>query len=301
MKKSFPSLLHAESYQKSQATQRLPHEAFEALNLRIVRLHGVCMGALTSPPAATLRSCDAGLAKTLSPVSEDSKGPIINNLVELQPRYGALGVYFGEKAKLIPNDPKRLEREVSAAAILRSQPPRCFLHSATPRRQCTTDRLTVWNEQPGYRTQLITSAMNVLSGAASIRPSGLVQLAIEAFSSVLPDNPKLQQLKEEVLMRGIRFVHTELWAEHLGLLKRRSGMILGDSSWPCTETSWNTPPVLDDSATNSPFAELLRTILDLMLFKATTSTINPLVSTITSGLSVVESLYDSRFHADGWA
>jgi nuclear pore complex protein Nup188 len=112
-----------------------------------------------------------------------------------------------------------------------------------------------------YRTQLITSAMSVLSailalpryahrvwlyvrstavlfgadrtvGFASValaseRVSGrytmtlallnlVQQLALEASSSILPDNPRLQQLKEEVLLRAIRFVHTEIWVEHLG-------------------------------------------------------------------------------------
>nr|GAT55792.1 predicted protein [Mycena chlorophos] len=200
------------------------------------------------------------------------------------------------------------------------------------------------HQNTGYRTQLITSAMSVLSAILALpryahrvwlyvrstaalfgersvgfgsvalaaeRVSGrytmtlgllhlVQQLANEAFASVLPDNPKLLQLKEEVLMRGIRFVHTEVWVEHLSWKYAQKaerydigkqvmalyGSILG-----------HAPPVLDDS-TKYPFAQLLQAIIDLLLFKATTSTINPLVSTITSGLAVLESLYDSRLHSD---
>lgn len=42
------------------------------------------------------------------------------------------------------------------------------------------------------------------------------QLFQQASSAVLADAPKLRQLKEEVLLRAIRFIHTEIWVEHLG-------------------------------------------------------------------------------------
>ena len=42
------------------------------------------------------------------------------------------------------------------------------------------------------------------------------QLFREAALSIRPDNAKLQQLKEEVLLRAARFIHTEIWVEHLG-------------------------------------------------------------------------------------
>ena len=41
------------------------------------------------------------------------------------------------------------------------------------------------------------------------------QLFREAGLSIRPDNAKLQQLKE-VLLRAARFIHTEIWVEHLG-------------------------------------------------------------------------------------
>jgi nuclear pore complex protein Nup188 len=42
------------------------------------------------------------------------------------------------------------------------------------------------------------------------------QLFREAALFIRPDNSKLQQLKEEVLLRVARFIHTEIWVEHLG-------------------------------------------------------------------------------------
>ncbi|KAJ7757553.1 nucleoporin subcomplex protein binding to Pom34-domain-containing protein [Mycena metata] len=197
-----------------------------------------------------------------------------------------------------------------------------------------------------YRTQLITSAMSVLSailalpryahrvwlyvrstaalfgadrsvGFASValaseRVSGrytmtlallnlVQQLALEASSSILPDNPHLQQLKEEVLLRAIRFVHTEIWVEHLGWKYTQKAerfdigrhvMTLYGNILECG------PPVLDETTTTFPFARLLQAVADLLLFKATTSTINPMVSSITAGLSNLESLYDSRLLSD---
>ncbi|KAJ7045057.1 nucleoporin subcomplex protein binding to Pom34-domain-containing protein [Mycena alexandri] len=197
-----------------------------------------------------------------------------------------------------------------------------------------------------YRTQLITSAMSVLSailalpryahrvwlyvrstaalfgadrsvGFASValaseRVSGrytmtlallnlVQQLALEASSSILPDNPHLQQLKEEVLMRAIRFVHTEIWVEHLGWKYAQKAerfdigrhvMTLYGNILECG------PPVLDETTTAFPFARLLQAVADLLLFKATTSTVNPMVSSITTGLSILESLYDSRLLSD---
>ncbi|KAF7302838.1 hypothetical protein MKEN_01245900 [Mycena kentingensis (nom. inval.)] len=204
------------------------------------------------------------------------------------------------------------------------------------------------HQSSGYRTQLISSAMNVLAAVLALpgyahrvwlyvrstaalfggernanagfgsvalaaeRVSGrytmtlgllhlVQQLAKEAFSSVLPDNPKLLQLKEEVLLRAIRFVHTEVWVEHLSwkYAQKAERYDIGRQVTALYGSILrHAPPVLDGSATAYPFSNLLQTIIDVLLFKATTSTINPMVSTITSGLSVLESLYDSRLHSD---
>ncbi|KAJ7898797.1 hypothetical protein B0H13DRAFT_2337350 [Mycena leptocephala] len=208
------------------------------------------------------------------------------------------------------------------------------------------EALSSTHQNNPHRTQLITSAMSVLSailalpryahrvwlyvrstavlfgadrtvGFASValaseRVSGrytmtlallnlVQQLALEASSSILPDNPRLQQLKEEVLLRAIRFVHTEIWVEHLGWkyaqkaerfdIGRQVMTLYGD-------ILENAPSVLDERAATFPFAPLLQSIADLLLFKATTSTINPMVSSITNGLAILDSLYDSRLLSD---
>lgn len=192
------------------------------------------------------------------------------------------------------------------------------------------------------RTQLITSAMSVLSallalpnysnrvwlyirsnaalfgsdragGFASValaaeRATGhytmslallhlVQQLFTEASSSVLPDNPRLQQLKEEVLLRAARFVHTEIWVEHLGwkyaqlgdrfeIGRRITSLYVGVLEY--------APPTLSDR----PFTALSGSVADVLLFKATTSTINPLVSAINSGGHILRMLYASRRFGD---
>ncbi|KAF9445018.1 hypothetical protein P691DRAFT_777875 [Macrolepiota fuliginosa MF-IS2] len=123
------------------------------------------------------------------------------------------------------------------------------------------------------------------------------QLFREASVSVLPDNQRLQQLKEEVLLRAARFVHTEIWVEHLSWKYAQ----LGDrfeigrrlSSF-YSEVLEHTPPTLQDG----PFTTLSQSIADALLFRATTSSINPLVSAITSGGHILRMLYASRRLSD---
>ncbi|KAJ3512033.1 hypothetical protein NLJ89_g3758 [Agrocybe chaxingu] len=119
----------------------------------------------------------------------------------------------------------------------------------------------------------------------------------EAILSIQPENAKLQQLKEEVLLRAARFVHTEIWVEHLGwkyvqlgdrfdIGRRVVSMYL--------QVLENSPPTLEER----PFLVLSQTIADVLLFKATTSTINPLVSPISSGAQIIKMLLASRRHGD---
>ncbi|KAJ6611496.1 nucleoporin subcomplex protein binding to Pom34-domain-containing protein [Mycena sp. CBHHK59/15] len=226
---------------------------------------------------------------------------------------------------------------------------RCIVRStgSWSTRHDSTGSVVVFTSNNQSRTQLITSAMSVLSailalpryahrvwlyirstaalfgtdrsvGFASValaseRVTGrytmtlallhlVQQLSLEAFSSILPDNPRLQQLKEEVLLRAVRFVHTEIWVEHLGwkYAQKAERFDIGRQVTTLySDILQHAPPVLDEtSAKVFPFAPLLRAAADLLLFKATTSTINPLVSSITAGLSILESLYDSRLLSD---
>ncbi|KAJ7837373.1 hypothetical protein B0H14DRAFT_3109748 [Mycena olivaceomarginata] len=190
------------------------------------------------------------------------------------------------------------------------------------------EALSSAHQNTPYRTQLITSAMSVLSAILAlpryahrvwlyIRSTAALfcgrytmtlallnlvqQLALEAFSSILPDNPRLQQLKEEVLLRAIRFVHTEIWVEHLGWKYAQKAERFDIGRQVVTlygNILENALPVLDETTATFPFASLLQSVADLLLFKASTSTITPMVSSITTGLSILESLYDSRLLSD---
>ena len=122
----------------------------------------------------------------------------------------------------------------------------------------------------------------------------------EASSSVLlvtQQNAKLQQVKEEVLMRAARFVHSEIWVEHAGWKYAQ----LGDrfeigrrvASF-YTQIFKHASPALKDA----PFAKLSNAIADALLFKATTSTVNPLVTSLVAGGSVFVALSNSRRYGD---
>lgn len=122
----------------------------------------------------------------------------------------------------------------------------------------------------------------------------------EASSNVLlvtQQNAKLQQVKEEVLMRAARFVHSEIWVEHMGWKYAQ----LGDRfeigrrvSAFYTRIFRHASPALKDA----PFAKLSNAIADALLFKATTSTVNPLVTSLVVGGSVFSSLSNSRRYGD---
>ncbi|KAG8219037.1 nucleoporin subcomplex protein binding to Pom34-domain-containing protein [Butyriboletus roseoflavus] len=126
------------------------------------------------------------------------------------------------------------------------------------------------------------------------------QLLQEAFASVLtipPDNQRLRQVKEEVIMRSAIFVHGEIWVEHLGW----KYVQLGDrfeigrriSSF-YANILFQSPPAISDR----PFPTLSQAVIDTFLHKATTSTINPLVSAIAASPNILGSLYNARRFGD---
>jgi nuclear pore complex protein Nup188 len=128
----------------------------------------------------------------------------------------------------------------------------------------------------------------------------LVQhLFYEASSSLLPavaDNPRLQAVKEEVLLRAARFVHAEIWVEHSGW----KYVHLGDRfeigrriSVLYTEILKQSPP-----GKNQPFCTLRRAVLEAFLAKATPSTVGPLVNVISAASPTLNTLYASRRYGD---
>ncbi|KAJ8519666.1 hypothetical protein ONZ45_g3382 [Pleurotus djamor] len=119
------------------------------------------------------------------------------------------------------------------------------------------------------------------------------QLFHEAATSIGPDNPRLSQVKEEVLLRAVRFVHTEIWVEHLGWkyaqlgdrleIGRRIGCLY-------SEILKYAPPVIE----KRPFPTLSQAVADVLLFKATTATMNPLILPVATGDHLLSKLYAAR-------
>jgi len=128
-------------------------------------------------------------------------------------------------------------------------------------------------------------------------------LARQAYSTILPENTKLQQLKEEVLLRAMRFVHSGIWVEHLSWKYVRLGdrfeigkTVLG----LYVQILINSPPAAAASkgVEGWPFPLLSRAITDVLLFRATTSTVNPIVSIISTGEQILKMLWSSRRYGD---
>ncbi|KIJ13298.1 hypothetical protein PAXINDRAFT_136264 [Paxillus involutus ATCC 200175] len=195
------------------------------------------------------------------------------------------------------------------------------------------------------RTQLVTSAMSVLSALLTLpkyslrvwlyvrsanvlfgpsRSSGFASVALptervtgqytmtlsllylvqqllqEAFASVLTipvDNQRLRQVKEEVLIRAANFVHGEIWVEHLGWKYAQLGdrFEIGrriSSFYACI--LGQSPPAIS----TRPFPALSQAVIETFLHKATTSTINPLVSAIATSPNILGSLYNARRYGD---
>ncbi|TFY76376.1 hypothetical protein EWM64_g7637 [Hericium alpestre] len=125
----------------------------------------------------------------------------------------------------------------------------------------------------------------------------LVQnLFTEASSTVLVtlrDRPRLQDVKEEVLLRALRFVHAEVWMEHVGwkyaqlshrfeigrIISSLYGNILQDA-----------PPTNPEGALSA----VSRAVFEALVTKATTSSIGPLVSAITTSGALFRRIHASR-------
>ena len=126
------------------------------------------------------------------------------------------------------------------------------------------------------------------------------QLLNEASSSVLAvlqESPKLQQVKEEVLMRAARFVHSEIWVEHVGWKYAQ----LGDRfeigrriSRFYTDILKHSPPTLKDA----PFGALSQAVFEALITRATTSAVNPIITSLTTSSPVLAMLYASRRYGD---
>ncbi|EKM59899.1 uncharacterized protein PHACADRAFT_138237 [Phanerochaete carnosa HHB-10118-sp] len=126
------------------------------------------------------------------------------------------------------------------------------------------------------------------------------QLFNEASSSVLPvlqETPKLQQMKEEVLMRAARFVHSEIWVEHVGWkyaqLSDRFEIGRRISSTYADILKHSPPPMSD-----APFGDLSKAVFEALITRATTSAVNPLITALTTSTPVLTMLYSARRYGD---
>ncbi|KAL0066596.1 hypothetical protein AAF712_006400 [Marasmius tenuissimus] len=154
------------------------------------------------------------------------------------------------------------------------------------------------DKTPGFTSATLSTERVTGTYTMTLALLDLVQkLCDEASIHLVPDDPQLRKLKDEVLLRAVKFVHTEIWVEHLGwkfsrisdrfeLGRRISSLYLKILQF--------TPQVVEES----PFPRLSRAVLNLLLHKPSTSAIGPLVSGISSGTQMLEMLYASRRFGD---
>lgn len=129
--------------------------------------------------------------------------------------------------------------------------------------------------------------------------------ASTSLLSVLQTNPKLQQVKEEVLLRAARFVHSEIWIEFGGWkyvqvgdkfeIGRRVAAFYGDVLKHSGVGGVNSKP---ESDAGRPFGNLAKCIADALLGRATISAVYPIVSTIMNSGAILNWLYEGRRYGD---
>jgi len=119
------------------------------------------------------------------------------------------------------------------------------------------------------------------------------QLFNEASSAVLVDDAKVVQLKEDVLLRAARFVHAQVWVEHMGWKYAQVGDRFEIGRRVTTFYSTvltHSPPTLKDR----PFASLGQAVIEAFLTKASMSTIHPLVSSLTTAGALFKTFHSTR-------
>ena len=100
-------------------------------------------------------------------------------------------------------------------------------------------------------------------------------------------------MKWKVPLRAARFVHIEKWIERLGWNYAQLGdhFEIGKRATSFDlEVPEHAPPLLGER----PFVTLSQSVADALLFKATSSSINPLVSSVSSGAHVLRMLAAAR-------
>ncbi|KAL1740204.1 nucleoporin subcomplex protein binding to Pom34-domain-containing protein, partial [Schizophyllum fasciatum] len=123
------------------------------------------------------------------------------------------------------------------------------------------------------------------------------QLFDQAYSTITPDNEELTRTKEEVLLRAARFIHTEIWVEHMTWKYAQ----LGDRFEIGRRVLRFYTNILEHSPPNvaeRPFPRLSQAVADVWLFHASAASVMPLVASLTTGKSALDVLHNEQRVAD---
>ncbi|KAL1721708.1 nucleoporin subcomplex protein binding to Pom34-domain-containing protein [Schizophyllum commune] len=119
----------------------------------------------------------------------------------------------------------------------------------------------------------------------------------QAYSTITPDNEELTRTKEEVLLRAARFIHTEIWVEHMTWKYAQ----LGDRFEIGRRVLRFYTNILEHSPPNvaeRPFPRLSQAVADVWLFHASAASVMPLVASLTTGKSALDVLHKEQRVAD---
>ena len=125
----------------------------------------------------------------------------------------------------------------------------------------------------------------------------LFEEAIASLLSTQQEQPRLQAIKEEVLLRALRYIHGQIWLEHSGWRYVRLGDRFEISR---SVISLFSRVIQTMSAVTSAhtFASLSEFVSEVLIHRATPSTITLLVHTIASGESIMNTLTGLRRFAE---
>jgi nuclear pore complex protein Nup188 len=128
----------------------------------------------------------------------------------------------------------------------------------------------------------------------------LVQaLWIEASGTLLAPHDgkaRLNEIKEEVLLRALRFVHVEVWIEHAGWKYAQLGTCFEVGRLVSTLYADILDQVPPDK--KGPLSIVSQAVFEALVSKATTSSIGPLISAVTSFRTVSRRIQASRRLSD---
>ncbi|TRM67890.1 nucleoporin subcomplex protein binding to Pom34-domain-containing protein [Schizophyllum amplum] len=123
------------------------------------------------------------------------------------------------------------------------------------------------------------------------------ELFDQAYSTITPENEELTRTKEEVLLRAARFIHTEIWVEHMTWKYAQ----LGDRFEIGRRVLRFYTNILEHSPPNvaeRPFPRLSQAVADVWLFHASAASVMPLVASLTTGKSALDVLHKEQRVAD---